>query len=70
MNQNLAQVIPHSGQSMSLPYRLLWLGIYLTVMVGVVRPLGKWLVRRQNTIALSYEVMGITDTAKRRQRFG
>jgi Kef-type K+ transport system membrane component KefB len=51
-------LIPHSGQSMSLPYRLLWLGIYLTVMVGVVRPLGKWLVRRQNTIALSYEVMG------------
>jgi Kef-type K+ transport system membrane component KefB len=52
-------LIPHSGQSMSLPYRLLWLGIYLAVMVGVVRPLGKWLVRRQNTIALSYEVIGI-----------
>jgi Kef-type K+ transport system membrane component KefB len=52
-------LIPHSGQSMSLPYRLLWLGIYLTVMVGVVRPLGKWLVRRQNTTTLPYEVMGI-----------
>ncbi|WP_433965121.1 cation:proton antiporter [Tunturiibacter gelidiferens] len=52
-------LIPHSGQSMGLPYRLLWLGIYLTVMVGIVRPLGKRLARRQNTIALSYEVMGI-----------
>jgi Kef-type K+ transport system membrane component KefB len=53
-------LIPHSGQSMSLPYRLLWLGIYLAVMFGAVRPLGKWLVRRHNTIALSYEVIGIT----------
>jgi Kef-type K+ transport system membrane component KefB len=52
-------LIPHSGQSMGLPYRLLWLGTYLTVMVGVVRPLGKWFVRRQNTSALSYEVMAI-----------
>jgi Kef-type K+ transport system membrane component KefB len=52
-------LIPHSGQSMGLPYRLLWLGIYLTVMVGGVRPFGKWFVRRQKTIALSYEVMGI-----------
>lgn len=52
-------LIPHSGQSMGLPYRLLWLGIYLTMMVGVVRPLGKWFVRRRKTIALSYEVMAI-----------
>ena len=52
-------LIPHSGQSMGLPYRLLWLGIYLTVMVGVVRPLSKRVVRRQKTSALSYEVMGI-----------
>jgi Kef-type K+ transport system membrane component KefB len=52
-------LIPHSGQSMGLPYRLLWLGMYLTVMVGGVRPLGKWFVRRRKTIALSYEVMGI-----------
>jgi Kef-type K+ transport system membrane component KefB len=52
-------LIPHNGQSMGLPYRLLWLGIYLAVMVGGVLPLGKWLVRRQRTNALSYEVMGI-----------
>jgi Kef-type K+ transport system membrane component KefB len=52
-------LVPHSGQSMGLPYRLLWLGIYLAVMVGVVRPLGRWLVGRQKTIALTYEVMGI-----------
>ena len=56
-------LIPHSGQSMGLPYRLLWLGIYLTVMVGGVRLLGKWFVRRQKTIALSYEVMGIVVAA-------
>jgi Kef-type K+ transport system membrane component KefB len=52
-------LIPHSGQSTGLPYRLLWLGIYLTMMVGVVRPLGKWLVRRRKTAALSYEVTAI-----------
>jgi Kef-type K+ transport system membrane component KefB len=52
-------LIPHSAQSMSLPYRLLWLCVYIAVMVVIVRPLGKWLVSRQNTIALSYEVLGI-----------
>jgi Kef-type K+ transport system membrane component KefB len=51
-------LVPHTCQSMGLPYRLLWLGIYLAVMFGGVRPLGKWLVERQKT-ALSYEVMGI-----------
>jgi Kef-type K+ transport system membrane component KefB len=52
-------LIPHGSQSMSLPYRLLWLGIYVAVMFGAVRPFGKWLVRRQNTNALSYEGMGM-----------
>jgi Kef-type K+ transport system membrane component KefB len=52
-------LVPHTCQSMGLPYRLLWLGIYLAVMVGGVRPLGKWLVERQKTTTLSYEVMGI-----------
>jgi Kef-type K+ transport system membrane component KefB len=52
-------LVPHSNQSMGLPYRLLWLGIYLAVMVGGIRPLGKWLVSRQKTSALSYEVMGV-----------
>jgi Kef-type K+ transport system membrane component KefB len=52
-------LIPHSGQSISLPYRLLWLGIYLAVMFGAVRRLGKWLVRRYNSTTLSYEAMGI-----------
>jgi Kef-type K+ transport system membrane component KefB len=44
---------------MALQYRFLWLGVYLAVMVGGVRTLGKWLVRRQKTTALSYEVMGV-----------
>ncbi|MBB5330090.1 cation:proton antiporter [Tunturiibacter gelidoferens] len=52
-------LVPHTSQSMGLPYRLLWLGIYLAVMVGSVRPLGKWLIERRKTAALSYEVMGI-----------
>jgi Kef-type K+ transport system membrane component KefB len=52
-------LVPHTSQSMGLPYRLLWLGIYLAVMVGGVRPLGKWLIERRKTTALSYEVMGI-----------
>jgi Kef-type K+ transport system membrane component KefB len=52
-------LIPHGSQSMSLPYRLLWLGIYVAVMFGAVRPFGKWLVRSQNTNALSYEGMGM-----------
>jgi len=52
-------LLPHAGQSTPLGYRLLWLAAYLAVMLGVIRPLGSWLVRRQNGIALSYELLGI-----------
>ncbi|WP_051978483.1 cation:proton antiporter [Edaphobacter aggregans] len=52
-------LIPHSASSMVLPYRLLWLGIYLIFMVGVVRPLGKRLVRHNSRFSLSYELLGI-----------
>ena len=34
-------------------------GTYLVVMLGVVRPLGAWFVRRQSSIGLSYELLGI-----------
>lgn len=45
--------------TMTMPVRLLWLGFYLLVMLGVIRPLGAWFVRRQNAIGLSYELLGI-----------
>jgi Kef-type K+ transport system membrane component KefB len=52
-------LIPHSGETMALPYRLLLLCGYLVVMLGVVRPLGNWFVRRQDSIGFSYELLGI-----------
>jgi Kef-type K+ transport system membrane component KefB len=52
-------LIPHSAQPMALSYRLVWLGLYLLIMLGVVRPLGTWLVKRQSSIGLSYELFGV-----------
>jgi len=52
-------LIPHAGESMGLPTRLLWLGLYLAVMLGIVRPLGKWVAHRQKTDALSYNMLGV-----------
>ncbi len=45
--------------TMTMPVRLLWLGFYLLVMLGLIRPLGAWFVRRQNAVGLSYELLGI-----------
>ncbi len=52
-------LLPHAGQSTPLGYRLLWLGAYLAVMLGIIRPLGAFLVKRQKSISLSYELLGI-----------
>ncbi|MGC1783163.1 MAG: cation:proton antiporter [Acidobacteriaceae bacterium] len=52
-------LIPHSGQSMALPYRLLFLALYIGVMLFVIRPLGEWFVKRQKSIGLSYELLGV-----------
>ena len=52
-------LLPHSGHSMGLHYRFLLLCGYLVVMLGVVRPLGNWLVRRKDSIGFSYELLGI-----------
>jgi Kef-type K+ transport system membrane component KefB len=52
-------LIPHAGQPMAFSYRLMWLGLYLFLMLGVVRPVGAWLVKRQRSIGLSYELLGI-----------
>jgi Kef-type K+ transport system membrane component KefB len=52
-------LIPHSGESIALSYRLLWLCVYLVVMLSIVRPLGNWFVKRPSSIGLSYELLGI-----------
>jgi Kef-type K+ transport system membrane component KefB len=47
------------GHAMSMPFRMLWLGLYLIGMIAVIRPLCLWLVRRRATVGLSYEILGI-----------
>lgn len=52
-------LLPNAGQSTPLGWRFLWLGGYLFIMLGIIRPLGGWLVKRQDTIGLSYELLGV-----------
>ena len=52
-------LLPYGGHSTPLGYRMLWLVAYLAIMLGIVRPLGSWLVKRQNSVVLSYELFGI-----------
>lgn len=52
-------LLPHAGESMGLSIRLLWLGFYLAVMLGIVRPVGKWVGRRRQAEGLSYEKLGV-----------
>jgi Kef-type K+ transport system membrane component KefB len=47
------------GDTLSMPLRLLWLAGYLLVMLFVIRPLANWLVRRQASTGLSYEMLGV-----------
>ncbi len=51
-------LIPHKGTAMSIGAGFTWLMIYLVVMLGVVRPLAKWLTRRNTSSELSYELLG------------
>lgn len=44
---------------MSMPVRMAWLVVYIVVMMFGVRPLGNWLVKRQTTSGLSYELLGL-----------
>jgi Kef-type K+ transport system membrane component KefB len=48
-----------NAHAMSMPIRLLVLALYIAIMLFGIRPLGNWLVRRQNSIGLSYELFGI-----------
>jgi Kef-type K+ transport system membrane component KefB len=52
-------LIPHSGASMALSSRLICLCVYVVVMLGVIRPFGKWLVKRRTVDRVSYEHLGI-----------
>jgi Kef-type K+ transport system membrane component KefB len=48
------------GSPASLPLRLAGLVLYLIVMLGVVRPLASWLVRKRGASPMSLEVLGLT----------
>lgn len=50
-------LIPHSGQSMALSYRLAWLCFYLFVMLCIVRPMSNWFVHRNRGKHPSYEFL-------------
>ena len=52
-------LLPHAGEATPLTTRFLWLGLYLVVMLGVVRPIGSWVARRQSEAGLSYEILGV-----------
>jgi len=52
-------LLGNGSPAMSMPVRMLWLAGYLVVMLFGVRPLGTWLVRRQSSIGLSYELLGV-----------
>jgi Kef-type K+ transport system membrane component KefB len=44
---------------MPLTYRLIGLCVYAIVMLFVIRPFGKWLVKRRTLDSVSYELLGI-----------
>jgi Kef-type K+ transport system membrane component KefB len=52
-------LLPHAGEATPLTMRFLWLGLYLAVMLGVVRPIGSLVARRQSEAGLSYETLGV-----------
>ncbi|MEA2543925.1 MAG: hypothetical protein QOH35_5291 [Acidobacteriaceae bacterium] len=52
-------LIGQSGGPASLPTRLVGLAVYLTVMLGVIRPLAARLVRRRYNPDLSLELLGL-----------
>ncbi len=57
-------LIPHSGESMALTRKLAGLCGYFIVMLAIVRPLGKWIVKHRGVVVfsselVSYEPLGI-----------
>jgi Kef-type K+ transport system membrane component KefB len=56
----LGAAAPVAGaHALTMPLRLLWLGLYIVVMLFGIRPFAAWFVRRQNVIGLSYETLGV-----------
>lgn len=53
------EMLGGGGHAATMSMRLVGLIVYLAVMLFGLRPLGAWLVRRQTTIALSYEMLGV-----------
>jgi Kef-type K+ transport system membrane component KefB len=54
----LALIQPASSLT-TIPHRLLWLIAYLVVMIGIVRPLGRWVAQRQANTVLSNELFAV-----------
>ncbi|WP_446744645.1 cation:proton antiporter domain-containing protein [Silvibacterium acidisoli] len=52
-------LLPQAGHSTPIGFRLLWLAGYLLVMLFVIRPMGAWVVKRQQSVTLSYEMLGV-----------
>jgi Kef-type K+ transport system membrane component KefB len=48
-----------NGSYLALPARLLFLAIYVTTMVGVVRPVAAWLLRLRKNREVSAELLGV-----------
>jgi len=55
-------LIPAGGGAAPVLQRLMWLGAYLAVMVWVVRPLGRWMAKREAETAPSYESLVVIVT--------
>jgi Kef-type K+ transport system membrane component KefB len=52
-------LIPRTGEQMPILYRLGGLCVYLVVMLGVIRPFGKWAMKRWASVGMSYEFLGV-----------
>ena len=52
-------LLPSASSIMPLWHRFAWLALYLFIMMFVLRPLGAWLAKRQSSITLSYELLGV-----------
>jgi Kef-type K+ transport system membrane component KefB len=52
-------LIGRAGDTASIPVRLLGLGVYLLFMLGVLRPLAAWAMRRRPPRELTIEFLGV-----------
>ena len=52
-------LLPQNSNSVPLWLRFVWLAVYLSVMLFLVRPIGMWVARRHTSITLSFELLGV-----------